>query len=118
MYRLTARLLLLFALAGNVIPLAMAAKSEPPRACCMRNAHHCHESSASETGPVLLDPCCCRNHARRATTTTIWVHPEELTSGAISPAVELLAERIPFFSVEGQSVGVHSSRAPPQLSIA
>ena len=46
MQRLTARLLLLFALAGNFLPVALAATTAPPRACCLRMAHKCHKRPA------------------------------------------------------------------------
>jgi hypothetical protein len=45
MRRLTARLLLLFALAGTFVPPALAATAAPPHACCIRKAaHQCHGS--------------------------------------------------------------------------
>ena len=49
MRRLAARLLLLFALAGNLVPLGLA-MTAPAHACCVRKAahsHHCHEAGST-----------------------------------------------------------------------
>ena len=36
MHRLTARLLLFFALVGSLVPVALAASAAPTHACCLR----------------------------------------------------------------------------------
>jgi len=118
MHRLTARLLLLFALAGYTLPLAIALSSDPPRACCMRKAHHCDQLSSAETGRVFLDPCRCSDYPRRVASTNIWAHPEEVKSASFSPILETLVENIPFFLRAREAGNAHPSRASPQLSIA
>ena len=77
MQRITARFLLLIALLGTVVPMAMQAKAAPPRACCLRKApHHCHETSqAQPEQPVLQDAGCCNHNCCRAVTSSQWAHP-------------------------------------------
>jgi hypothetical protein len=119
MRRLTARLLLLFALVGNLIPLAMAITATPPRACCRRMAHRCHESAASEAGQLVLrDPCYCNNHPRHAAITAQWAHPQTRTAQAGAPVLERLDLTSELVSASAQPASLHSSRAPPSSSIA
>ena len=94
MHRLTARVLMLLALAGNVIPLAMAITAAPPHACCMRMAHHCHEAASADAGKLVFrDPCCCNSSSRRAATTAQWAHPKTRSTQVGAPAVERLVRR-------------------------
>ncbi|HTU41468.1 MAG TPA: hypothetical protein VMF10_07140 [Candidatus Aquilonibacter sp.] len=119
MHRLTARLLLVFALAGNLIPLAMALTAAPPRACCLRMAHRCHESATAEGGRLFVqDPCCCNNRSRHAATTAQWAHPKSRSGHSFLPAVERLARSIQSPFAGAQAASLHSSRAPPVFSIA
>src|ERR1700691_3054325 len=78
MNRLIARLLLLFALLGNLVPIALAANPAPPHACCLRKGvHHCQDSSGSESSqPVVRDSSCCRGNCGHAVTTAQWAHPQ------------------------------------------
>jgi len=78
MHRLTARLLLFFALVGSVAPLVLAVTAPPQHACCLRKGiHHCHDSLASESGqPVIQDASCCHGDCCRAVTTAQWAHPQ------------------------------------------
>jgi hypothetical protein len=118
MHRLTAKLLLLFALVGNLIPLAMAITAAPPRACCRRMAHRCHVSAASEAEPVLRDPCCCNNHSRHPATTDQWAHPNTPGVQAGVPVLERLVGNSEFAFAGAQTASLHSSRAPPSFSIS
>src|SRR5438270_630158 len=60
MQRLTARFLLLFALAGTFVPLTLAAVAPPPHSCCLRKAaHHCH---GAETADRSIRNTSCCNH--------------------------------------------------------
>jgi len=60
MQRLTARILLLFALAGTFVPAALQALAASPHACCLRkSAHRCHASGSEE--PTASSAGCC-NH--------------------------------------------------------
>jgi hypothetical protein len=119
-HRLTAKLLLLFALVGNLIPLAMAAAPAAPRACCRRMAHHCHEAAALKSGELVFrDPhCCCNGNCRRAATTAQWAHPKTRSSQACDAVVERLAGNIRSAFSGKQLASSYSSRAPPQLPIA
>ena len=118
MQRLTARLLLLFALAGTFVPVAMQALAAPPHACCLRKAvHRCHAPGASQD-PVASDAGCCHRDCCRAVTTAQWANLEsslnssatqraanyETVSRTPAPTKELLTSR--------------STRAPPQSPIA
>src|SRR4030088_849447 len=83
MHRLTAKLLLLFALLGNITPLTLAAVSAPLHACCARKtAKHCHESAASELNQLSIRARGCWAHdCGRAATTTKWAHPQPRAEG-------------------------------------
>ncbi|MFY9909584.1 MAG: hypothetical protein WCF22_03375 [Candidatus Sulfotelmatobacter sp.] len=119
MHRLTARVLLLLALAGNLIPLAMAITAASPHACCMRMAHHCHEAASADAGKLVFrDPCCCNSSSRRAATTAQWAHPKTRSTQVGAPAVERLVRSIRSSFASSQSASSRSSRAPPQFSIA
>src|SRR3981081_4178034 len=74
MHRLTAKLLLLLALAANFIPLALAATGSPPHACCIRKAaNHCHESAASEQNePSIRASGCCGHDCDRGAPPNEW----------------------------------------------
>lgn len=117
MQRLTARLLLLFALVGTFAPLALALTAAPPHACCLRkSAHQCHGSDPDQR--TFHSTSCCQNNCRRAVTTSQWAHPQPsaaplfarnvaarlVPSTPATPARKLFASR--------------STRAPPQISIA
>jgi hypothetical protein len=114
MQRLTARFLLLFALAGTFVPAAMQALAPPPHACCLRKAvHRCHAAGAQQD-PVVSDAGCCNHDCCRAVTTAQWAHPE--TSEDAS-AVALITNReiaLPSYGPIREFVSSHSSRAPPQ----
>jgi len=115
MHRLTARLLLLFALLGSLAPIALAVTAPPPHACCLRKGvHHCHDSLASESGqPVVQDSSCCHGDCARAVTTAQWAHPQPKPASFFLPAnnVRLAASRP--HSPATVSVEFQSTRAPP-----
>jgi len=119
MQRLTARFLLLFALVGTFVPLALAVTAAPPHACCIRKAAHpCHGSSSEAEQRTVRGPGCCNHDCCRAATTAQWAHPRGWLASTIvqnvdariaeslagTPATELLASQ--------------STRAPPPISIA
>lgn len=115
MQRFTARLLLLFALAGTFVPVALQATAVPPHACCRRNAaHHCPDSETRSDEPVLRDIGCCSHDCRRAIATSQWAHPEPLQSAA---TIEVIRNRqIALSSIVPlrKFASSQSSRAPPQ----
>src|ERR1700761_2031976 len=81
MQRLTARLLLLLALAGTFAPALMQALAPPPHACCLRkSAHRCHTSGAND--PVLRSSECCPHQNTRAATTPQWAGPQQSPASA------------------------------------
>lgn len=113
MHRLTARLLLIFALVGSFAPAALAAASAPVHACCVRKAHHCHDSAVSEIDPLALrgDPCnhdCCRAAATaqwayaQPPITTFFLQTMHAHVAAIQPGAPATA-----------SAEFQSTRAPP-----
>lgn len=115
MHRLTARLLLLFALAGNLVPLATALTAAPSHACCVRKAaHHCHEPAVADSSQLVIrDTSCCGHDCCRAVTTAQWAHPQlKLTAFFLhSIDVHLAVSKSDFLAAA--SVEFQSSRAPP-----
>jgi hypothetical protein len=113
MTRLTARLLLFFAFAGNLFPAAMAAIAPAPHACCRRNAHHCHDSAGSAE-PAFHDSSCCNRNCCRA----IVNHSPIAHSVQIVTSTLLAEESIRQFASAARLMpAFHSSasRAPPLL---
>jgi hypothetical protein len=124
MHRLTARLLLFFALVGNLAPLALAATAAPPHACCVRKtAHHCHDSlaseSVSETGQLVIrDANCCNGDCGRAVTTAQWAHAQSPAGAFDAPPVETHLSQLDLVSPNAKFCRFASTRAPPHFSIA
>ncbi len=117
MQRLTARLLLLFALAGNLVPLALAVTAAPPHACCFRKAahqHHCHEAAAGDSSRLVIrDTGCCNHDCCRAVTSAQWAHPQpKLTLFFLHP-IDVHLALSQSDSPAAASAEFQSSRAPP-----
>jgi len=118
MQRLIARFLLIFALVGNGIPLALAAAA-PAHACCVRKAHHCRDSARNESEePTIRAAGCCNHDCWRAVTTSQSANPQPRTTATFAQNVDAqVAESYP----ETPAAAVFASkstRAPPQISIA
>ncbi|MGA8621269.1 MAG: hypothetical protein WB660_22440 [Candidatus Sulfotelmatobacter sp.] len=115
MHRLTARLLLLLALVGNLAPIALAATAAPPHACCLRKGfHHCHDSLASETGqPVIRDASCCKRDCCRAVTTTQGAHAQPPVAIPFAQNVEQYLGQSSPVSPNTAVSGFQATRAPP-----
>jgi hypothetical protein len=117
MQRLTARFLLLFALVGTFVPLALAVAAEPPHACCLRKSvHQCHGSDPDER--AIRGNSCCNQNYSRAVTTSQWAHPQ---SSLASFSVRTIESRLAASRAEApanEPFASQSTRAPPQLSIA
>jgi hypothetical protein len=89
MHRSITKFLLLFALVGNLAPVALAISTPTLHACCLRKAvHHCHGSQAqgsqghapqaSDSGQLVIHgPSCCGHECCRAVTTAQWAHPQQ-----------------------------------------
>jgi len=119
MQRLTAKFLLLFALAGSFVPLALAATAAAPHACCIRKAHHCHDSEgqAEESEKLIVRAAdCCNHDCCRAVTTPQWAHPQpRMTAISAQKFDAQIAESTPTTPAPQRSES-QSTRAPPQLS--
>ena len=115
MHRLTARLLLFFALVGNLVPLALAATAASQRACCVRKAvHHCQDSPASENEQLVIrDARSCNHDCCRAVTTTQWAHPQPRLAVFFLQTVNAHTAGIQPDSPATASSEFRSSRAPP-----
>jgi hypothetical protein len=114
MQRLTANLLLLFALLGTFVPLTEAVTAQSAHACCLRTAHHCHDSIATNsTDPVISAPSCCSSNCHRAVTTIRWAHAKnsQNTFCGLHAADRIRAQdpSLPAF----EAIQFQSSRAPP-----
>jgi len=119
MYRLTARFLLCFALAGVFAPLAQALTAPPPHACCRRMSHRCQDSAAAESGqPAVHGTGCCNHDCCRAVTTSQWASPQPWATAAFAGrkagSVGELHATIP----ANQLPSSQSTRAPPPISLA
>src|SRR5580658_1813168 len=113
MHRLTARLLLLLALAGYLVPIAMASEA-PPHACCLRKIHRCQDSLSSESAqPVIRSASCCHGDCCRAVTTEQWAHAQARTSAAFMRHVEAYLGRSSPASPTVEVSSSQSTRAPP-----
>jgi hypothetical protein len=118
MQRLTARLLLLFALAGNFLPFALAATSASPHACCIRkSAHPCH-SSAETQGLSIGSRSCCSQDCSRAVTTSQSAQPRSPIAALAQLTVSASVADQDHVASLAEFLASRSARAPPQLSIA
>src|SRR6266850_690583 len=91
MHRLTARLLLLFALVGNFVPVALALSAAPsPHACCVRKApqaHPCHGMAMATTEPEQLavrGTGCCNHDCCRGVTVARWAQTEPVAVSTLA----------------------------------
>lgn len=116
MQRLTARLLLLFALVGTFLPLALAATPAPVPACCLRKAHHCRQSMLAATEsdrPAVYDSSCCCNRGARAVATTQWAHPLPCARPYVVRIIEAAVAEARIVCPAAQVSSSQSTRAPP-----
>src|SRR5215469_11178571 len=118
MQRLTARLLLLLALAGMFVPVAMQALAAPPHACCLRKpVHRCHAPGASQD-PVASDAGCCNHHCCHAVTTTQWANPEAPQNSVSALGAANYDPVLDPSAPAKEHLSLRSSRAPPQFPTA
>lgn len=117
MQRLTARFLLLFALVGTFVPLALAATAAPLHACCLRKtAHQCHGTEADQR--AVRGTGCCTHDCCRAVTTSQSAHPQPASSTAFAQSVEARIDELHAGIAAKKLLPSQSPRAPPQVSIA
>jgi hypothetical protein len=117
MQRTIARLLLVFAIAGNLIPLALAARPAPVPACCIRHKHHCHASAASNPSqPEVREACGCPHGCGHAVVTARWAHPgTQAISFLARPVNGHLAVQA-FSPLFAEFLNFRTTRAPPLLT--
>jgi|SRR5271154_7002033 len=117
MQRLTARLLLLFALTGNIVPLALAVTAAPPHTCCVRKAAHqqrCHEPADGDSSQLVVrDTGCCDHDCCRAVTTAQWAHPQRPMNLLGMQNVGSRLDRPLPLSLSLEVIDLRSSRSPP-----
>ena len=118
MQRFIARILLLLALAGNTVPLALAATTAPVHACCRRTAaHHCHDSAADVSNQLHVHSAeCCNHDCCKAVTTQQWANPQPRMTVV---SIQLLAPRAldcHSSAATKEFSAAQSTRAPPQIS--
>lgn len=120
MHRLTARFLLLFALAGTFAPLALAATTPPMHACCRRKAAHpCHESATSDSDQLAVRGTgCCTQGAGHAVTTAQWAIPRPGMTAAFAPTADACVNESHPDAPATNLAASDSTRAPPQISLA
>ena len=117
MQRLTAKLLLLFALVGTIVPIAMAITA-PQHACCVRKTHHCHESPSSDSTQLAITSQTCAHDCCRSVSTSQWANLQLGLSRAIIQNIETnIIDAQPRIPAAQHSVSL-STRAPPRFSIA
>jgi len=119
MHRLTARFLLLLALAGTFVPIALAATAAPQHDCCLRKGvHQCHGSAPDSDQRTVRDTSCCPHDGCRAVTTSQWAHAQPTTTSAFAQNVEARITELSTGSPASKRFSWNSTRAPPQISIA
>ena len=118
MQRLTARLLLLFALAGIFVPLAQAAIAAPPHACCIRAAHKCHAMEVESDQLAIRSTGCCNHDCCRAVTTAQWANLQPRTAGSSPQNLDARIAESHYLAAVTEFSASQSTRAPPQISKA
>ncbi|MGP0019667.1 MAG: hypothetical protein ACLPHP_13930 [Candidatus Sulfotelmatobacter sp.] len=119
MQRLTARFLLLLALVGTFVPLALAATAAPEHACCLRKGvHQCHGSAPESDQRSIRDTSCCHHDGCRAVTTPQWANTQPPVTAPFQQNVETSLAESRADSPATKLFSSQSTRAPPQISIA
>lgn len=118
MHRLTARVLLLFVLVGNFVPLALASAGQKVHACCARKAHRCHGGAIADSSRTSIhDASCCNHDCCRAVTTAQWAHPQPRTAVLCREVLSRVLEFRKNLPVR-ESFELQSTRGPPYCSLA
>jgi len=118
MRRLTARLLLLFALLGNFVPIALAVSPAATPKCCLRKGvHHCQSSLLAGEELSLSSNACGSHDCCRAARPAHWPHPEARNCSAAAQNAEIYLSRVPPSRLNPKATASRSTRAPPEFSI-
>jgi len=114
MQRLIARFLLLFALAGNFVPLVLAATVAPAHACCLRkSAHQCHGSAGEAEQLSIRSIECCNEDCYRAVVVSQWAHPQAAQVAVFESNVEECLRDSAAPAQAKRFFASQSTRAPP-----
>jgi hypothetical protein len=120
MHRLIAKFLLLFALVGNLAPVALAISVPAPHACCLRNAiHQCHRSQAygsqaSDSEQLVIHGAsCCGHDCCRAATTAQWAYPQQRLDSVSLQNINAQAAGAQASFPASASAEFQSTRGPP-----
>jgi hypothetical protein len=117
MHRRTAIFVLLLALIATCLPLAQALTAAPPHACCIRAAHHCHDSALAPSDPLALrGGNCCSHDCCRAVTTAQWGHPQSQLIAISAHAVERFVAESYLSNPAADLILAQSPRSPPPAS--
>jgi len=118
MHRLVARLLLLFALVGNLVPPALAMNAAPAHACCVRKAAHpCHSGAiAVSIDHTLSAGTCCTRDCCRAVTVAQSARAQRHADLFRAQSVEYHVDQIPQAFIHSTALRSRSGRAPPVIS--
>jgi hypothetical protein len=118
MHRLTARLLLLFALLGNIVPIALAVSPTAAPKCCLRKGvHHCQSASLAGEELSLSSNSCGSHDCCRVATPAHWAHPEARNCSVAAQSVEIYLSQMRPSGLNGEAYTSLSTRAPPEFSI-
>jgi hypothetical protein len=118
MQRRIALFQLLLALAGTLVPVALAATAASPHTCCIRATHHCHDSAMMSDQLALRDASCCNHDCRRAATTAQWPHSQSQQTTISAPQIDArVAEPHLRLAITELSAS-QSPRGPPLITIA
>lgn len=119
MYRLVANFLLLFALVGNLAPLARAVTLVPSHACCVRKSvHSCHDSLSSQKDFFIRNASCCSDRCGRAVETTQWARAPRTGNWELAQKVEAGFARYERNFRNANASESQSTRAPPQIPVS
>jgi hypothetical protein len=119
MQRLTARLMLLLALAGTFVPLALHAADAPVRACCRRMAmHHCHDAAAADPHEPIASAPCCHHNCFRGVTISQYANPQPPVARVFRPEAQNCASDFQSEIPDFEFLSTRSARAPPPISLA
>jgi hypothetical protein len=118
MHRLTAKLLLLFALLGNFVPIALAVSPAAVPKCCLRKGvHHCHNAALAGEELSLFSNLCGSHDCCRAATPAHWAHLEARNGASSASHIEIYLNYFHPASLSLEALSSLSTRGPPQVSI-
>src|SRR5580693_10097514 len=114
MHRLAAKLLLLLALLGNFVPIALAASPAPTPKCCLRKGlHHCQSAAPAGEELSLSSNSCGSHDCCRAATPAHWARPGAKNSSVTAESVEIYFSQMRPSGVNAEALTSLSTRAPP-----